>query len=429
MDLPRITPVKYRPFDLFRIYLSKKMLLMLVLGFASGMPLALTSSTLSAWLVTEGVDIKTIGIFSLVGLPYAFKFLWSPFMDRYVPPFLGRRRGWMLITQLALIAIIVTMGFFNPSSQPLLVALWAVALAFFSASQDIVLDAYRTEYLTPEERGAGAGIWIMGYRLALLVSGALALILSDHISWRSVYVIMGLVMTIGCIATFLCPDPAQGRPRQEAVTPPKSLHEAVVSPFVEFFRRPGAWEILLFVILYKIGDVAAAQMTTPYILQHIGFSRTELGTIFKGFGMAATILGGIVGGALMTKWDLRRSLLVFGILQGVSTISFILLEFTGRELWALSVVIGVENICGGMGTAAYIALLMGLCNTRFTATQYALLSSLMAVSRYITGAPTGYLVVAAGWVWFFVICTALAIPGLLLLIRYNKWAGGVDPQP
>jgi len=413
---------------IFKIYLSKKMLLMLVLGFASGMPLALTSSTLSAWLVTEGVDIKTIGIFSLVGLPYAFKFLWSPFMDRYVPPFLGRRRGWMLITQLALIAIIATMGFFNPSSQPLLVALWAVALAFFSASQDIVLDAYRTEYLAPEERGAGAGIWIMGYRLALLVSGALALILSDHISWRSVYVIMGLVMGVGCIATFLCPDPAQGRPRQEAVTPPKSLHEAVVSPFVEFFRRPGAWEILLFVILYKIGDVAAAQMTTPYILQHIGFSRTELGTIFKGFGMAATILGGIVGGALMTKWDLRRSLLVFGILQGVSTISFVLLEFTGRELWALSVVIGVENICGGMGTAAYTALLMGLCNTRFTATQYALLSSLMAVSRYITGAPTGYLVVAAGWVWFFVICTALAIPGLLLLIRYNKWAGGVDPH-
>ncbi|HAJ27374.1 MAG TPA: hypothetical protein DCG53_09065 [Syntrophus sp. (in: bacteria)] len=414
---------------IFKIYLSKKMLLMLVLGFASGMPLALTSSTLSAWLVTEGVDIKTIGIFSLVGLPYAFKFLWSPLMDRYVPPFLGRRRGWMLITQLALIAIISTMGFFNPSSQPLLVALWAVALAFFSASQDIVLDAYRTEYLAPEERGAGAGIWIMGYRMALLVSGALALILSDHISWRSVYVIMGLVMAIGCVATFLCPDPAQGRPRQEVAAPPKSLHEAVVSPFVEFFRRPGAWEILLFVILYKIGDVAAAQMTTPYILQHIGFSRTELGTIFKGFGMAATILGGIVGGALMTRWDLRRSLLVFGILQGVSTISFVLLEFTGRQLWALSVVIGVENICGGMGTAAYMALLMGLCNTRFTATQYALLSSLMAVSRYISGAPTGYLVVAAGWVWFFVICTALAIPGLLLLIRYNKWANGIDSQP
>ena len=416
-------------FPLFRIYFTKKMLLMLVLGFASGMPLALTSSTLAAWMVTEGVDIKTIGIFSLVGLPYAFKFLWSPLLDRFLPPFLGRRRGWMLITQGALIATIATLGFFSPASQPLIVAFWAVALAFFSASQDIVLDAYRTEYLAPEERGPGAGIWIMGYRLAILVSGALALIMSDHISWRSVYVIMGLVMLVGVAATFLCPDPEAGRPLRHGAAPPQSLQEAVVQPFVEFFKRPGAVEILLFVIIYKLGDVAAAQMTTPYILQHIGFSRTELGTIFKGFGMAATILGGIVGGALMTKWDLRRSLLVFGILQGVSTISFVLLEFTGRQLWALSTVIGIENICGGMGTAAYTALLMGLCNTRFTATQYALLSSLMAVSRYVTGAPTGFLVVAVGWIWFFVICTALAAPGLLLLIRYRKWAGGLETGP
>ena len=314
---------------------------MLVLGFASGMPLALTSSTLAAWMVTEGVDIKTIGIFSLVGLPYAFKFLWSPLLDRFLPPFLGRRRGWMLITQGALIATIATLGFFSPASQPLIVAFWAVALAFFSASQDIVLDAYRTEYLAPEERGAGAGIWIMGYRLAILVSGALALIMSDHISWRSVYVIMGLVMLVGVAATFLCPDPEAGRPLRHDAAPPQSLREAVLQPFVEFFKRPGAVEILLFVILYKLGDVAAAQMTTPYILQHIGFSRTELGTIFKGFGMAATILGGIVGGALMTKWDLRRSLLVFGVLQGVSTISFVLLEFTGRQIWALSTVIGI----------------------------------------------------------------------------------------
>ena len=416
-------------FPLFRIYFTKKMLLMLVLGFASGMPLALTSSTLAAWMVTEGVDIKTIGIFSLVGLPYAFKFLWSPLLDRFLPPFLGRRRGWMLITQGALIATIATLGFFSPASQPLIVAFWAVALAFFSASQDIVLDAYRTEYLAPEERGAGAGIWIMGYRLAILVSGALALIMSDHISWRSVYVIMGLVMLVGVAATFLCPDPEAGRPLRHDAAPPQSLREAVLQPFVEFFKRPGAVEILLFVILYKLGDVAAAQMTTPYILQHIGFSRTELGTIFKGFGMAATILGGIVGGALMTKWDLRRSLLVFGVLQGVSTISFVLLEFTGRQIWALSTVIGIENICGGMGTAAYTALLMGLCNTRFTATQYALLSSLMAVSRYVTGAPTGFLVVAVGWIWFFVICTALAAPGLLLLIRYRKWAGGLETGP
>ena len=191
---------------------------------------------------------------------------------------------------------------------------------------------------------------------------------------------------------------------------------------MEFLKRPGAIEILLFVVLYKIGDVAASQMTTPYILQHIGFSRTELGTIFKGFGMAAAIAGSLVGGALMTRWRLKRSLFIFGVLQGISIIVFILLEFTGRQIWALSLVIGVENFCGGLGTAAYTALLMSLCNTRFTATQYALLSSLMAVSRYITGAPTGYLVEAAGWIPFFTICTLLALPGLLLLLRYDRWA-------
>ena len=398
------------------------MFLMLILGFSSGMPLALTGSTLSAWMVAEGVDIRTIGIFALVGLPYAFKFVWSPLMDRFVPPFLGRRRGWILLTQLALILTISLLGFFNPASQPLLTAFLALGIAFFSASQDIVLDAYRTELLAPEERGAGAGVWIMGYRIAILVSGAAALIISDHLPWRIVYIIMGGMMALGCAATLLAPEPSGATSDGREPERPKTLAEAVILPFIEFFKRPGALEILLFVILYKIGDVAAAQMTTPYILQHIGFSRTELGTIFKGFGMAATIVGTLVGGAFMSRWSLKRSLFVFGILQGVSTFVFILLEFTGRQIWALGLVIGVENFCGGMGTAAYIALMMGLCNTKFTATQYALLSSLMAVSRYVTGAPTGYIAAASGWIWFFAICTVAAVPALLLLLRYDHWA-------
>ncbi len=395
--------------------------LMFVLGFASGMPLALTGATLSAWMVAEGVDIKTIGLYSLVGLPYAFKFLWSPLMDRFVPPFLGRRRGWMIITQLVLILTISAMGFLNPASMPVLVAAVALSLAFFSASQDIVLDAYRTEYLKPEERGAGVGVWIMGYRIALLVSGAVALILSDHLSWKMVYFIMGLFMVIGCIATLVAPEPLKTNPATDRIEPPKSLYEAAVSPFLEFFKRPGSLEILLFIILYKLGDIAAAQMTTPYILKYVGFSRTELGTIYKGFGMVATIAGALLGGAIMSRWPLRRSLFVFGVLQGISILTFILLEFTGRQIWALAVVIGVENFCGGMGTSAYTAFLMGLCNRKFTATQYALLSSLMAVGSYVTGAPTGYLADAVGWVMFFVICTVLALPGLLLLFRYNKW--------
>lgn len=410
------------PFGMFKVYFSGRMLLMLVLGFASGMPLALTGSTLSAWMVTEGVDIKTIGLFSLVGLPYAFKFLWSPLMDRFVPPFLGRRRGWMMVTQIFLVMIISVMGFFHPSSTPLLIAALALCLAFFSASQDIVLDAYRTEYLEPDERGAGAGIWVMGYRIAILVSGALALILSDYVSWRTVYFIMGIFMIIGCVATFLAQEPLKINPVSEGVEAPKSLYEAAVFPLIEFFKRPGALEILLFIILYKIGDIAAAQMTTPYILQYVGFSRTELGTVYKGFGMVATIAGGIVGGAIMTKWILKRSLFVFGVFQGISTLIFIILEYTGRELWALALVVATENFCGGMGTSAYTALLMGLCNRKFTATQYALLSSLMAVGRHITGAPTGYMVEAMGWVMFFIVCTALSLPGLLLLLRYNRWA-------
>jgi PAT family beta-lactamase induction signal transducer AmpG len=209
------------PFSVFKIYCSGKMLLMLVLGFASGMPLALTGSTLSAWMVAEGVDIKTIGLYSLVGLPYAFKFLWSPLMDRFVPPFLGRRRGWMIITQLLLILTISTMGFFNPASMPILIATMAVALAFFSASQDIVLDAYRTEYLKPEERGAGAGVWVMGYRVAILVSGALALILSDYVSWKIVYFIMGIMMAVGCIATLLAPEPLNINLRAKGSNLPK----------------------------------------------------------------------------------------------------------------------------------------------------------------------------------------------------------------
>ncbi len=414
--------MKSNPLDFFKIYLSKRMFLMLLLGFSSGMPLALTGSTLSAWMVAEGVDLQTIGIFALAGLPYAFKFVWSPLMDRFVPPFLGRRRGWILITQVALIVSISFLGFFNPASQPLLTAFLALAIAFFSASQDIVLDAYRTELLSPEERGAGSGVWIMGYRIAILVSGAAALIISDHLPWRSVYLIMGLFMTIGCAAALLAPEPSEATSGRPTASAPKSLSEAIVLPFIEFFKRPGALEILLFVILYKIGDVAAAQMTTPYILQHIGFSRTELGAIFKGFGMAATIIGTLVGGAFMSRWSMKRSLFVFGVLQGISTFVFILLEFSGRQIWALSVVIGVENFCGGMGTAAYIALMMSLCNTRFTATQYALLSSLMAVSRYITAAPTGYIAAASGWIWFFTICTAASIPALLLLLRYDRWA-------
>lgn len=394
------------------------MLLMLILGFSSGLPLTVTGTTLAAWLVSYGIALPTIGLFALVGLPYAGKFLWSPLMDRFTIPVLGRRRGWILITQVALIFAISALGVLNPARLISYTALCAIAIAFLSASQDIALDAYRTEFLTPEERGPGAAVWITGYRMAILIGGALALILSDYLPWPRVFFFLALTLIPCVIAVLLAPntlsDLSFSSQRQ-------SLQDTVILPFQDLFIRRGAMQVFLFVVLYKIGDVAAAQMTTPYLLSHLAFSRTELGMILKGFGMVATIFGGIVGGGMLNALTLSRALLLFGLLQALSTFSFLLLEITGRNVWALSFVIGFENFTGGMGTAAYMTLLMALCNTRFTATQYAFLSSLMAISRYLVGAPTGFIVDSVGWIWFFTICTAAAVPALLLLRHFHRW--------
>ncbi|HOJ51605.1 MAG TPA: MFS transporter [Syntrophales bacterium] len=400
------------------IYLNRRLFLMLILGFSSGLPLTLTGTTLAAWLVSYGVDLPTIGLFALTGLPYAGKFLWSPFMDRLALPFLGRRRGWILILQLALFISISAMGFLNPARLTGLTAFFTITIAFLSASQDIALDAYRTEYLSPEERGPGAAVWITGYRLAILVGGALGLILSDYLPWPKVFFLLAMTLLPCAIAVLLAPNtPADNSfPSQK-----EPLTKSLTLPFCDLLARRGAIEVLLFVVLYKIGDVAAAQMTTPYLLGHLTYTRTELGMILKGFGMIATIAGGIVGGCLLNYLTLPRSLFLFGVFQGLSTFTFLFLEFTGRSIWALSLVIGLENFTGGMGTAAYMTLLMSLCNTKFTATQYAFLSSLMAISRYLVGAPTGFLVASVGWIWFFTICTVACIPALILLRRFRRW--------
>lgn len=395
------------------------MLLLLTLGFSSGMPLALSGATLSAWLVHDGVDIANIGLFALLGIPYALKFIWAPFLDRFVPPFLGRRRGWMIILQLSTIILVLILSDLEPALSLMAVATTTFLLAFFSASLDVVLDAYRTEVLSESERGAGSAVWIMGYRLAIIVGGAFALVLSEAMSWGDIYKLMALLMGIGCVATLCCQEPTDKN--GEKYKPPQNIEEALFLPFRDFLARKGFWEIIIFVTIYKVGDICAAQMTTPYILRHIGFSYSELGYVYKGLGMFATIIGTFIGGALLTRWKLQTALLYFGILQGISTISFIILEYTGRNLAALMLVIGVENITGGMGTAAYIALLMGLCNTRFTATQYALLSSLMALTRHIAGAPTGYIVGFIGWEWFFIFCALLSLPGIVMLRRFNIW--------
>jgi PAT family beta-lactamase induction signal transducer AmpG len=404
---------------LIAAFRSPRLFWVLLLGFSSGIPLALTGTTLQAWMATEKIDLAVIGVFSLVTLPYAVKFLWAPVMDRFVPPFLGRRRGWMLVTQLGLVLVISAMAFSDPAGATTLFAVLAFLVAFTSASQDIVVDAYRTEILEPVELGPGAGVHILGYRVAMLTSGAIALILADRLPWKAVYLLMAGSLLIGVVASLFCPEP------ELKEKPPRSLKEAVVEPFLEFLSRPGAVGILSFVVLYKLDVVMATALTTPFMLE-LGFTKTDIGAVTKGFGMAATILGTLFGGAVVARAGMKSSLWLFGILQGVSTLAFFSLARLGHHYPMMVAAIGLENLCSGMGTAAYAAFLMSLCDRRFTATQYALLTSLMAVTRVIVGAPTGYLVKAFGWEVYFLVSMLAAVPGLLLLLQYPRWT---SPSP
>ncbi len=400
--------------SIFAVFRSPRLFWVLLLGFSSGIPLALTGTTLQAWMATEKIDLAVIGVFSLVGLPYTAKYLWAPVMDRYVPPFLGRRRGWMIVTQFALVLAIAAMAFSDPAGATTLFAVLALLVAFASASQDIVVDAYRTEVLDPVELGPGAGVHILGYRIAMLTSGAIALILADRLPWKTVYLLMAGSLLVGVAASLLAPEP---RLKQR---PPATLKEAVVEPFVEFLSRRGAVGILLFIILYKLDVVMAMALNTPFLLE-LGFTKTDIGAVTKGVGMAATIVGTLVGGAVVARTGMKTSLWLFGILQSVSTLSFIALARLGHHYPMMVTAIGLENLCSGMGTAAYAAFLMSLCDKRFTATQYALLTSLMALTRVIIGAPTGYIAKTFGWEQYFVISALSAIPGLILLLRYRHW--------
>lgn len=390
------------------------MLVALIMGFACGLPLRLTLDVLKAWMTLEGVDLTVIGIMSLVGLPYTVKFLWAPFMDRFTLPFLGRRRGWLLIAQIALICSIAGLGFTNPGQNPWMVAFAAFLVTFFSASQDIVVDAYRREDLSDEELGLGSALYINGYRVGMLLAGGGGLIMADHMSFTIVYLTMAVCMLPAVITTLLTPEPII------TVGTPKSMKEALVGPLVEYFSRKGAILILAFILLYKIGDSMASAMTTPFYLD-IGFSMTEIGTVGQIFGFGATFLGGLVGGVLMLRLKINRSLWVFGFLQAISTAGFALLARIGHNVPALAVVIAFENLSSGMGTAAFVAFIASITNKKFTATQYALLSSLMGVPRVIASAPTGYLAKNIGWESFFIFCTLIAIPGILLLIKFAPW--------
>ncbi len=407
--------------DTVRTLFSGRMLVALLMGFSSGLPLLLTGSVLQAWMTDEGVDLGTIGLFALVGLPYTLKFLWAPLVDRYALPLLGRRRGWLALIQLCLVLAITLLGWTHPAQNAWPVALAALLVTFFSASQDIVIDAYRREALVDRELGLGASLYVNGYRVGMLLASGGGLILADFIPFSQVYALMAAVMVVGLGTTLFAPEPvaAQGLPA--------TLSEAVIQPFVDYFKRHHAWLILLFILLFKVGDTMASNMTVPFYLD-IGFSKTEIGTVVKFFGFTATLAGGLAGGIIMLRIGIYRALWGFGILQAVSTAGFAVLALHGYSLPWLAAVIAFENFSGGMGTAAFVAFMASLTNRRFTATQYALLTSLMGIPRVILSAPTGYMAEGLGWVGFFVFCTLIALPGLLLLTRFRGWLTEADAR-
>jgi PAT family beta-lactamase induction signal transducer AmpG len=393
------------------------MLTCIFLGFSSGMPLFVLISLVPAWLRSNHVDLATIGLFALVGLPYTWKFVWSPLMDRFKLPFLGRRRGWAVLTQLGLLLSIGVLGQFDPSTSlgPIVWIVFAVAL--FSASQDIVLDAYRRELLADDELGTGTSFWINAYRLSGLVPGSLALILADHLPWTAVFWITGLFMLVGIITTLTIKEVS------DDALAPRTLREAVIDPFVEFFSRDGivaGLAILAFLFLYKLGDNMATALATPFYLD-MGYSKTEIGTVAKFAGLWAVIAGATIGGLVMLKLSINRALWLFGFVQMFTILPFVWLSQAGHTLMGLFVVVSGEYLAVGLGSVALTAFMARETSKAFTATQFALFSSLIAVPRTFANASTGFIVEAVGWTQFFVICTIAAIPGMLLLLKVAPW--------
>lgn len=402
---------------------TRRMLICVFIGFSSGLPLYLLFNLLPAWLRSEQVDLKTIGLFALIQFPYTWKFLWSPLLDRYVVPMLGRRRGWMLLTQIGLLLVIASMGAFSPQSELHIIAWIATLLAFLSATQDIVLDAFRRELLSDAELGLGNAVYVNAYRIAGLVPGSLSLILADTLPWNIVFIITALFMLPGIVMSLMVKEPHRA-------TPPKTLREAVVEPFHEFINRQGmnnALLILAFLFFYKLGDSMCTALATPFYLD-MGFSKTQIGLIAKNAGLWPAVIGGMLGGLWMFKIGINRALWLFGVVQLVSIFGFAWLasvghhaEITSVELAQLAIVIGLEALGVGLGTVAFVAFIARTTHPAYTATQFALFTSLMAVPRTFANAATGWLVEMMGWPVFFMLCALLAVPGMLLLLKVAPW--------
>jgi PAT family beta-lactamase induction signal transducer AmpG len=404
--------------------LNRRMLICVFTGFSSGLPLYLLLNLVPAWLRTEGISLKAIGLFALIQFPYTWKFLWSPLLDRFAPPGLGRRRGWMALTQVALLAAIAALGTYAPQTELQMIVILAMLLAFASATQDIALDAYRRELLPNHELGLGNSVHVNAYRIAGLVPGSLSLILADHLPWGQVFAITALFMLPGLAMTLMVTEPAM------AAGAPRTLRDAVVEPFREFVQRAGwrsAMLVLAFIFLYKLGDSLCTALATPFYLD-MGFAKSDIGLVAKHAGLWPAVIGGLLGGLWMVRLGINRALWLFGVVQLLSIFGFAWLAWLGRnetvgaaQLTQLALVIGFEALGVGLGTAAFVAFIAGATNPLYTATQYALFSSLAAVPRTVINSGAGWLVEQMGWFQFFLLCAVLAVPGMLLLQRVAPW--------
>lgn len=402
--------------SVFQQLFTRRMLICIFTGFSSGLPLYLLINLVPAWLKSEQIDLKSIGLIALVQIPYTWKFIWSPIMDRFPMLGLGRRKGWMLLSQVALAGSIAALGFLSPQESIWTIAYLACGVAFFSASQDIALDAYRREILSDTELGLGNSVHVNAYRIAGLVPGSLSLILADHLPWHWVFPITAIFMLPGIALSLVCREPA-------ARAVPKTLREAVVEPFHEFIQRRGvqsALLILTFIFLYKLGDSMATSLATPFY-QEMGFSKTEIGLIAKHAGLWPSVIGGLLGGIWMLKLGINRALWLFGLVQLVSIFGFYWLSLVGHDRFVLAFAISFEALGVGLGTAAFTAFIAKTTDPRYTATQFALFTSLAAVPRTFFNASTGWFVEHLGWPMFFIMCAGLAVPGMLLLLKVAPW--------
>jgi PAT family beta-lactamase induction signal transducer AmpG len=412
--------------DALAVYRRPRLLAVLFMGFSSGLPLPLTFGTLSFWMAEAGVSRTAIGLFALIGISYSFKFLWSPIIDRLPLPWItaqfGRRRGWALVIQALLALAILALATTDPKIAPSLVALAAVVVAFLSASQDIVIDAYRIELLRPEEQGPGAAATQWGYRFGMLASSAGALYAAEYGGWRFAFTLMAGLMAVGFVTVLLTPEPPNPEASSAPSTVPKGslarvadwLRSAMIGPLAEFTTRPSWLLILVFIVLYKFGDALAGVMSNPFYVA-MAFTRSEVAEISKVFGFFATLAGVFAGGVVVYRLGIYRALFVCGLFQMVSNLSYVLQAMAGHDVAVLAFTIAVENFAGGMGSAAFVAYLSGLCNIAFTATQYALLSSLATVGRTTLSASGGWLADQLDWVAFFTLTTFAGLPGLLMI--------------